>query len=587
MRLLSIAVMVSMLADVRAENLPLEIYEVPAISSVKRLPDQFPKDSLARGEVHFVAAKGEFEPASFVIVPNESWDEVEFRVGPLKGEHGEIASENLDLKVVKVWYQDGTAWYSYFADPSRKVLVPELLLNDEKLIRVDEEKKGNFLRVGEEYRWISYPAEEAKEYFNYFTEPVEDAATLQPINLKKGRNKQMWATLHVPKDTPEGLYEGDITLTQKGKKLGTVRVKVRVLPFDLPAPKTYYDLDNDFLVSIYTTGVLDLAERLNVPKDQAVAQQRRIYENLKNHNVRNPRSEISQHLWRKDPEKGIALLKEELSLMKESGVETNPLLSCEPTWLNGDASPEAFQQRIRKVLDTIHGVLGETEVYATNWDEAGYAQIRTMRDEAKYLAAFPELKIWVTTAPGKHFNLAGYLYNYVNQAGWPTREQADVWHSVGAKIASYASPHTGPENPDTFRRWEGLARYKAKYDGSFNYKYYSALHSTLYERQKQNVWNDSTGGTFRVFNMVYPTRNGVIDTLAWEGFREGIDDIRYATLLKQRAQEAEKSGSYEARQFGLKARMWLELTAMEKTDLNTVRQEMINYILELEKLLNK
>ena len=37
-------------------------------------------------------------------------------------------------------------------------------------------------------------------------------------------------------------------------------------------------------------------------------------------------------------------------------------------------------------------------------------------------------------------------------------------------------------------------------------------------------------GFYRNMNLVYATKDDFIDTLAWEGIREGIDDIRYATL---------------------------------------------------------
>src|SRR5690606_38667893 len=111
----------------------------------------------------------------------------------------------------------------------------------------------------------------------------------------------------------------------------------------------------------------------------------------------------------------------------------------------------------------------------------------------------------------------------------------------------------------TFRLWEGLARYKANYDGSYNYKYFSQLHGSLYERQKANVWNDFSSDAFRGFNMVMPTVGGPIDTIAWEGFREGIDDVRYATLLKQDAEKAIATGKVEPMHTAKKALMWLEL----------------------------
>ena len=39
---------------------------------------------------------------------------------------------------------------------------------------------------------------------------------------------------------------------------------------------------------------------------------------------------------------------------------------------------------------------------------------------------------------------------------------------------------------------------------------------------------------YRDHVFAYPTSNGVIDTIQWEGWREGVDDTRYvATLIKK------------------------------------------------------
>ena len=39
---------------------------------------------------------------------------------------------------------------------------------------------------------------------------------------------------------------------------------------------------------------------------------------------------------------------------------------------------------------------------------------------------------------------------------------------------------------------------------------------------------------YRDHVFAYPTTNGVIDTIQWEGFREGVDDTRYvASLIKK------------------------------------------------------
>jgi len=83
-------------------------------------------------------------------------------------------------------------------------------------------------------------------------------------------------------------------------------------------------------------------------------------------------------------------------------------------------------------------------------------------------------------------------------------------------------------------------------------------------------------------NLVYPTSSGVIDTIAWEGFREGIDDVRYATKLKQEAAKAISTGKVEAVYTAKKALMWLELLDETTADLNAARMEMIEHILKIQ-----
>lgn len=572
---------------VQAQTVKFDTYEVTAMSSIPRLPDVLPEDGRKSTRLQVVAAQGEFEPASFVIVPHADVAKLELKASALAGANAQIPASAVDIKVVKVWYQGGTAWYSYFSDNNRRELVPELLLNDETLIKVDHEKKENYLRVGNEYQWISYPQEKAEKFFNYFTEPVADAKTLQPMQLVKGENKQIWVTVKVPENTPAGIYRGPINLVADGKPAGAMELEVRVLPFSLPMPKTYYDTEKPYLVTIYATGILDMARRLKIPQDVADKQQAAIYRNLLDHNVFNIRSD--QTLTnQKDREQAMEGLRRELRLMKESGVPMDPLLSRGWVFYSGGESKDInlYKQRIDDLVKVLREEVPDSEIYVTSWDEAGTDRVKIFRELVDY-ANSKGLKVWMTVAHGRHFDLAGYAIDYANHGGWPNREYAATWHSIGSKIASYAGPHTGPENPNTFRLWEGLARYKANYDGSYNYKYFSQLHPTLHVRQKANLWNDFLGGAFRQFNMVHPTIDGVIDTLAWEGFREGIDDVRYATKLKQVAEEAIATGKVEPMHTAKKALMWLELLDEKTADLNTVRLEMIEYILKIQKTMEK
>jgi hypothetical protein len=85
--------------------------------------------------------------------------------------------------------------------------------------------------------------------------------------------------------------------------------------------------------------------------------------------------------------------------------------------------------------------------------------------------------------------------------------------------------------------------------------------------------------------MVYPGTEEPIDTIQWEGFREAIDDVRYATLLKQLANRAIESGKTENIYQGRMALQWLVLLDAKGCDLHAARLEMISYILKLENML--
>jgi hypothetical protein len=565
---------------------PVVCYDVQAMSSFKRLPDALSPDAKRSDQLRLVAAQGEYEPASFVVAPRS--DVSKFEVIPSALTNGEnvIPVANVDIKVVKVWYQAGTAWYSYFGDSRRRELTPELLLKDETLIKVDTEKQENYLRVNDKYEWVSYPSGNAKEAFNYLTTPVADSKTLQPVQLNKGRNKQFWITVLVPESARAGIYRGKIQLLADGKNVGAMNLAVKVLPYKLPMPKTYYNLENPFLVTIYGSGIYDMCDRLDIPLETANVLQMKIYKNLLAHNVFNCRSDVNL-AHKKDRAKQIAALENELRQMTQAGFMMKPLLSTGWSYPAGENSPDDpnYRKRIDDLAETLKKGVGHSDIYVTSWDEAGADRIRIMKEYSQYTLS-KGLKLWVTVSR-KHFDMASDIVGYANHGGWPDKSQADLWHSVGAKVASYAGPHTGPENPDVFRRWEGMARYKEHYDGSFNYKLYSALHSSLWQKHKANVWNDFMGGAFRGFNMAYPTTEGLIDTLAWEGFREGIDDIRYATKLKQAAAKAEDGTNQNAREAARNALTWLEALDAKRADLNAVRMEMIERIEKIAKAMGE
>ena len=575
------------------QKTPFICYVVPAISAVRRVPDSLPPDGKLEHQIEIVAAQGEFEPASFVIAPFADTAKFELKASELQGSKGKIPAGCVDIKLVKCWWQAGTAWNSYFADPTRRELVPELLLNDESLIKVDMERKEHYLRVdypdGPEYVWISYqypetPKIEREHRFDYFREPVADSPALLPVKLESGQAKQFWVTVKVPEKTPGGIYEGSISLSADGVPSGEIAVKLRVLPFCLPDPRTYYDLDHDFYSTMYLLGSLPEHLKANGNNSELAEKRlRALYKNQKAHNIYNyfgPDLDSKALSGFPEDKERQALIIRNLGLVKDAGFKAPlfaPFSASGSIGLQGETGTEKLAQYMKgaeEYLKITRRILGHQDVYAWGAGEPGRKTILAQMPGWEALHGIG-VKISSEAQP-RHFPIAGYAEDMVNMGGEHfTRECTAPWHALGQRVMSYASPHAGPENPALMRRTHGMMLYKAWFDGTCEMGWQG------YRQNWLDFWNPYG---YRI-TMVYPAKEGVIDTLHWEAFREGIDDIRYATKLKLLARDliANKKGAVvdEAK----KALLWLELYDEKSGDLNAMRLEMINYILKLNELL--
>ena len=56
-----------------------------------------------------------------------------------------------------------------------------------------------------------------------------------------------------------------------------------------------------------------------------------------------------------------------------------------------------------------------------------------------------------------------------------------------------------------------------------------------YAYQSDDPWNDFNNNQLRPHTMAYPTLSEPIPTLQWEGWREGVHDLRYLTTLIKRS----------------------------------------------------
>lgn len=550
-------------------------YVVPPLSDVPRTPERFPEDGVAFGALEVIAAQGEFEPSSIVVIPEQPVDQFAFRASELLGPDGsKIPADALDIKVIKVWYQSGAAWYGYFADALSRRLTPELLLNDENLVQVDSSTQDNYVRYNNadgsvHYQWMSANFMVVNDTFaNQANQGlIRDADTLQPVVLNPGEFKQFFITLKVPETAPPGLYTGGLTLLADGRSVGTVPIRVRVLPFELPLPKTNYNQEKNFYLCLYGT-------KTRNPK---------ILKNLADHNARNPMGfpEI-------DP-MNPSQFTEDLKLAEETGIATRPLFlvktrvdirtdSDNPT---GEdlRKLKTLRQNISDTAALTTRLLGHTDFYSYGVDEGGPSIIRRERD-AWNIAHQAGGKVMVSSYAWRKLLFA---LDFLIIPGMPVEKrehEVRKFHEANpdALCGWYANPHTGPENPDYFRRIHGMQAYKANYDVSSNYCWW------------RNNWNDMATpyeNNLRNLVLVMGTANGVIDTLAWEGVREGLDDVRYSTLLRDLALEAMKHTDGDVLLLGRRALSFLSYWDEKREGLDAFRSETIRFILQLQTALQE
>ena len=554
--------------DLNGSNADFAYYVVPALSNIQRLPDQFPVDGKINASVDVVMARGEFEPASVVLYSAKDQDKVQLTVSDLKNEKGQtIKAADVDLKVIKVWYQNGNAWFSYFGDFSRK-LVPELLLNDENLIKVDTAKKENYLRLnyenGEKYMWISAP-EQIDPHFNRAQEPAFDAKTLQPVKLTAGEFKQFFITVRTTKDTAPGLYKGTLSIGNLAK----APVRVRVMPFTLPDPKTYYDTSKDFYTMLYCVSGAGSTFASN-GHDRALSD-KNLYDrfvNQVNHNVVYP---LYLGLWR--GYSGLADVERAIALAKKAGMKLDPFFEAFGCHATNNVSAYLNAVRNYKIAQKeFNRLLGHNNLWPAGGEEPGYGRVVGARQNWK---AVHDLGMHVMCNGGDRRHFCNYNDEFRVGGGFANKRESEFMHKIKGRIGNYAGPHTGPENPDYMRRMHGINLYKKEYDMMYNYGYH------------EGNWNDFHTSTYRNMCLVYYTKDGIIDTLAWEGVREGIDDIRYATLLLTMAEKLVNSKVTDEVYTAKKAMAFLALLNEESADLPAMRMEMINHILKLSAMLHK
>ena len=564
---------VTALRDRRPVPERMLIYRTRATGPAMVLPDTTELPGALAQQLEVTACPGEAEPISLVLWAPEAAPGVLVETSALRGPMV-ITADAVEVQWVKCWYQAGSAPHGVSQDRRRNVLVPELLLNDDELVRVDLEAQENSVRLsfpdGPRYVSVMDPKDvpwgwkAARDEF-----PVRDSPTLQPLDLPANRNQQVWLTVTVPATAKAGTYRGEIRVRSDDRVLARIPLALRVLPFSLPEPRAHWDPAEPFTYSLYYWGELDPEGRGSIGyKVKSEQQFRAELQYMWDHGIVAPAMIWSPSIVYDDE----PLFRKHLAIAQDIGMSGRPLYFADSGMIGNPTGPEELaklQERVRRTL-VIAAEYGFTGVYFYGLDEATGDRLASQR------AAWQAVqeaggKVIVSGFRGQ-FEAVGDILDLCNWCGALDPAQPPAWHGKGHRVWNYGNPQTPVEDPAVYRRNYGLLLWKLDYDGACTYCFMDS---------SGTPWNDFDCDAYRDHNVAYPTVDGVVGTLALDGLREGKDDVRYATLLRMEIDTALAGEDDKAKAIAGEAAEWLEGLDPSTVDLDEARAGMVERLLRL------
>jgi len=321
-------------------------------------------------------------------------------------------------------------------------------------------------------------------------------------SIPKGTSKQFWVTVKVPDDAKAGVYRGALRLMTGDKEAGTIGLEVNVLPFRLVKP------NKDFLIYFRANlepgageyGVAEYETRDDLLKQLV---------NIKDHGFTGAsiysHEEYLPEILKKYEEIGFASPVPYLGLTKpvsevEKIAKEAGRLKLIYYGVDEPNNPEKLEQ-CRKLFEEIRAGGGKTVTaimrkYAVRiWDSI---------DVVNYSLCDPEMDAYIKG---------------LSEGRIPKGPKKEYYYWQIMK-----------ERPKTARLMCGFFLWKSKLDGIFPYCYQMFNVADPYDDFTPWEWN---GMKWRPHLVVYPSKEGPIDTLQWEACREGIDDMKYVATLEE------------------------------------------------------
>ena len=572
--------------DARAIGADYTVHVVePAVTNHMILKDgPLPPVCKESTQMQLRACRGEYEPASFVVTAGGPLADVRIELDEVAGPGRKWPADAIDVRVVKDYYRGTLA--------GGAAAMPMLLVHDENFLAIEP----------------APTQADPHRMTNVATGPLRDTAELRPVAIP--RRKQFWITVHVPVDAAAGSYSTTVRVIPRNSDASQLTLKIEVYPFDLLAPMKRY--------CIYYPVYLGQ----NLPRDNPYSfgdrtEQQYLAElrNMLAHGLANPNI-CEGPVVAEDGTLDFAPLDRVLDLRESVGMRPrvlylsnmssgigHPLLFT----LDRPLTPQERQQiqvHVRQINAWVRA-RGYDEAYFMAVDEQWGEKLLQERDT---MSAIKEAggKTFVAVISPDFFDSVGDVLQQpvlvspigaaiearvkalqcgpveslrhmaeIGKAGSFTRlntrgfrTAVDSVHRLGNKIFAYMNPMGGVPLPQLQRRNEGLGLWRVGLDGTMTWAYVNL----------RGEWVNQPVNYAKVFRTI----DGVVDTLHWEGFREGVDDVRYLTTLMTILNDC--AGRFPHHELILESYAWLYEADIAEGDLDAIRREMARRIIALSDL---
>ena len=580
-------------AQARGADYTVHVVE-PAVTNHLILQDgPLPPVCREAATIELSACRGEYEPASFVVTASKPLDAVRIEVGPLSGPSVPWPKEAVDVRAVK----------DYPGAFGISGLMPMLLVHDE-----------GFLTVGPPAGAPPPTAEKNEAGFLVPTEPtaggntlrgeLRDTPELKPVTI--GKRKQFWITVHVPNRASPGAYTTTLRIVPANSDPSELTLRIQVYPFELRPSMLEYSIY--YPVSLVDDPAKDWrhgvwSNAAHITEEQYIAECR----NMIAHGVTNPNIFGGVGV-NPDGTLDYGYIEKILAVREKAGIGPGLPLYM----MNSAAEPVSRaltdaekKERIRIVREVMAWGKrrGYPDLYWAGIDEAWGDWLARERDSFQairdgggkvFVAAgvqFLDLVGDVLQCPvlqsplPSHFSAAAQKYpadqairhaaEIAGAISYQMMSEMDAYrkcidgaHRYGHKVFTYMNPPAGLPMPELQRRNEGLGLWRIGFDGTMTWAYTHIKGEPLNQAM---MWAK-----------VMRVEGGVLDTLYWEGHREGVDDIRYLTTLLDTLNRAR--GSFPNNPLIRQTDDWLARIDVAGGDLDAIRREMASRVIALSDL---